>query len=119
MAESEAMFTVRKVGPVTVVRLTHPHISHIEVVDALGKELLAVLEAAAPPDVVLDFEAVTFLTSSFLGKVITLARRAAGRGGQLRLCGLSPRILEIFQITNIDRIVEILPSVDDAVGPNS
>ena len=117
MADSHATYTLRKVGHTTVVHLTRPHVSELADVDALGDELLALLEAASPPDLLIDFEEVTFLSSSFLGRVIQLVKRARGMGGRLRLCGLRPRILEIFAITQVDRMVEIHPSLDDALGP--
>ncbi len=117
MAESEARFTTRKVGAVTVARLVGPHIRDLPTVDELGGALMAVFEAAQPPDLLIDFSDVVFLTSSFLGRLIALAKRADQLGGRVRACGVAPRILEIFKVIHLDRMVEILPTAADVLGP--
>ncbi|MBL7224480.1 MAG: STAS domain-containing protein [Candidatus Brocadiae bacterium] len=117
MADGEAKFSVRKVGAVTVVRPRGPHISELPYIDELGDELEALLATAAPPDLLIDFADVAFVSSSFLGKIVKLSKLTGQRGGRLRLCGLQPRFLEILELTQIDKLAEICPSLDDALGP--
>jgi len=111
MAESEATFTTRRVGAVTVARLAGPHVRELPAVDELGAALMAVLEAAQPPDLLIDFSDVVFLTS------FALAKRADQLGGRVRACGVAPRLLEIFKVIHLDRMVEILPTAADVLGP--
>jgi len=116
MAESEATFTTRKVGAVTVARLAGPHIRELPAVDELGGALMAVLEAAPPPDLLIDFSDVVFLTSSFLGRLIALAKRADQLGGRIRACGVAPRLREILDVMRLDRLIEIHPTAADVLG---
>ena len=117
MPDSQAKFTTRLVGPTTVILLRGPHISDQVYVDHLGEDLIEVLETAASPDLLIDFSEIDFLTSSLLGRLIRVHKRAREAGGRLRLCSIRPRILEIFEITQLDRIMDIHPSADDALGP--
>lgn len=71
---------------------------------------------AARDDVVLDFTAVTFIDSSCLGALVSLARGIRERNGDFRLAGLSEHTRSIFQITRMERVFKIFNTVDEAVA---
>jgi anti-sigma B factor antagonist len=115
MAESQPKFTVSKAGQATVVHLAGPRITDQVYINELGDELVAVLERAQPPDLVVDLKAIDFLSSSVLGKLIRLLKRTRQAGGRLRLCSIRPAILEVFEITQLDTVFEIYTDVDEAI----
>jgi anti-sigma B factor antagonist len=47
------------------------------------------------------------MSSTMLAILLKVARKIAGAQGQLRLCALTPDLLEIFRITRFDRLFEI------------
>ena len=55
------------------------------------------------------------MSSSALGMLITLHKRIRERGGELRLCGIQPAILEVFVITRLNEIFQIAPTREQAV----
>ncbi|MFP4058271.1 MAG: STAS domain-containing protein [Candidatus Brocadiia bacterium] len=116
MPEGEPKFTVQKVGPTTVVHLAGPRITDQVTIAELGEELVDVLEQAEPPDLVIDLDEVELLSSSVLGKLIRLLKRTRQRGGRLRLCSIRPSILEVFEITQLNKVFEIYPDADEALG---
>jgi anti-sigma B factor antagonist len=116
MAESQQKFTVSRVGNTTVVKLHGPRITDQVYVSELGDELVAVLEAADPPDLLIDLNDVEFLSSSVLGKLIRLLKRVRDKNGRLRLCSIRPSILEVFEITQLHKVFEIYPDAEEALG---
>ena len=74
------------------------------------------LQRAAPPFLLIDLEAVEFLSSSVLGKLIRLYKRARQAGGRVRLCSIRPSIREVFEITQLDKVFEIYPDADEALA---
>lgn len=116
MAESQSKFTISRVGQATVVKLAGPRITDQVYVSELGDELIAVVEAAEPPDILIDLNDVEFLSSSVLGKLIRLLKRIRETNGRLRLCSIRPSILEVFEITQLHKVFEIYPDADEALG---
>ncbi|QDV33500.1 STAS domain-containing protein [Tautonia plasticadhaerens] len=62
----------------------------------------------------IDCSEVYFLTSLGLGALIRLDRLLRPSGGRLRLFGLKPDLRELFEITRIDRVVQICESREQA-----
>jgi anti-anti-sigma factor len=84
-----------------------------------SRQLEAVLTAqlmAGYALLVLDMGDVSYVSSSGLKAILTTQRQAIRQGGNLALARLSPRVLEIFQISGFDSLFFIMQSVEDAVG---
>lgn len=60
------------------------------------------------PRLVLDFSNVAFISSEALGKLITVHQKVKARDGWIKVRNLRPRIRELFSVTRLDRLFEIL-----------
>ena len=78
----------------------------------------AFTEAAAGDGglVVLDLSAVTFLDSTVLGTVVGLLRRVREHGGELRVVLPETEARRIFELTALERSLDVYPSRSSAVG---
>lgn len=65
------------------------------------------LEPSAPRTVVLDFERVTFIDSTGLSGLIVADRAARATGRRLVLRAVSPRVLRVLQVTQLDRALAV------------
>ncbi len=81
----------------------------------LRKETIA-LVSAGHHRVVLDLEAVDFLDSTGLGVLIGVLRRVGAVGGELRVVCSTPRIVDLFTVTGLDRVFDLRPSLADALA---
>lgn len=50
----------------------------------------------------LDFERIAFVSSAALSELIRIKEAAEGADGTLRICGVSPEIAKVFEITKLD-----------------
>jgi len=114
----EQKFTVSKRGQTTIVKLAGPRVTDQVFINELGDELVALLEQADPPDLLIDLDEIEFLSSSVLGKLIRLLKRTRQANGRLRLCSIRPSIYEVFEITQLNKVFEIYPDADEALGPH-
>lgn len=57
-----------------------------------------------PDELVLDFTRVDFMDSSGLGLILGRVERASSIGAQVRICGMSPRIMKLVKLSGIERI---------------
>ena len=111
----EPKYTVEKIGTTTVLRLAGPLITDQGYINELGEALERELEAARPPDVMIDLDEVKRLSSSALGKFMRLYKRAQAISGRVRLCSIRPDVRDAFTITGFDRKFEIYPDADEAL----
>ncbi|HIJ69788.1 MAG TPA: STAS domain-containing protein [Planctomycetes bacterium] len=91
----------------TIVTLTEERILDESEVQALSDSLMPLVEEADGINLVIDFGNVKFLTSAVLGLLIRVSKKVYESGGQLKLCGINPKIFEIFRITRLDRVFDI------------
>jgi anti-sigma B factor antagonist len=80
------------------------------------RERLIGLVSDGSTRLVLDLEAVDFLDSTGLGTIVSVLKRARTHDGDLRLVCTGARIRRLFEITGLDKAVQLHASVDDAVS---
>jgi anti-sigma B factor antagonist len=86
-------------------------------VDGAGSDQLRHALIAAVDDhaiVVVDMSANTFCDSSGIGALLTAARRATARGGELRVVMPDTSVFRVFKLTGADRVLRIFGSVAEA-----
>ncbi len=66
--------------------------------------------------IVVDLAKSTWINSSGLGLLITGLTTARSSDGDLRLANVSPRIQRPLEITKLNTVFAIYPTVDDAVA---
>lgn len=74
--------------------------------DVLDK-LIGTMTLPAGKTLVIDFSDVDLLPSACLGKLVRLSKNVEAVGGKLVLQSLSPNLLNVFQITGLDRVLTI------------
>jgi anti-anti-sigma factor len=108
-----------------VLTFTEAQILGDELADEIRDQLLtaAVNSQPQPQSAILDFSQVKFLSSSGFRPLLSLHRVLRQQGGRLLLCGLSPEVHEIFEVTRLISTksttrapFEVYPDVPSAVA---
>jgi anti-sigma B factor antagonist len=107
---------VSRTGDVSVVRFRDRKILDEAAIQQLGVELFALVEVDNRKTIVLDFEGVEFLSSAALGKLITFDRKVKTSQGRLKMCGITPSILEVFQVTKLNKVFDIRADTAEAIS---
>lgn len=73
------------------------------------------VQREASATVILDFSDVPYIDSAGLGTLVTtyVTRHKSGR--QMALSGVNERVLRLFEITNVEPLFLIFPTLADAV----
>lgn len=79
----------------------------------LETELRAVL-AAGTARLVGDLSALEHVTSAGIGVLIAVKNEAKAKGGDFVLCGVSEKILKVFALLNLTKLIKVLPTVAEA-----
>jgi anti-sigma B factor antagonist len=103
-------------GSVRTVFFTTARILDEMTIRGIGEELFAVLEKSEERNILLDFRAVQFMSSSALGTLIRFSKRCKEFKANLKLCGISPQIFQVFKITGLDKVFEIHKDQQQAIA---
>jgi anti-anti-sigma factor len=82
------------------------------------EQSLAPLLAGAPSGkggVILDFSGVDYISSVGLRVLMIAAKQMRGRGARIAVAALQPVVAEIFAISRFDSVLDVFPSVRNAV----
>jgi anti-sigma B factor antagonist/stage II sporulation protein AA (anti-sigma F factor antagonist) len=105
-----AVATVKQHGGWSVVHVCG------EVDIATAPELQAALTGllrSETPAIAIDFAETAFLDSSGLAVCARVKKLADRYGGRIVLSGLTDMVRGVFQITGLDQLFEVCPSVED------
>ena len=98
---------VEDIGDVTVVNFIDKKILDEQNIQIIGEQLFNLVDELNRLKLLLNFSNVEYLSSSALGKFITLNKKVSKAGGRLILCNIAPQIHEVFEITKLDKLFNI------------
>ena len=115
MATADSRLAIRKDGEITVVEFLDKNILDEASIQAIGDEVLGLVEASANPKMLIDFSNVDHLSSAALGALITINNKVRQKDGQLRLTNIDPQIYEVFVITKLNKLFQIHDTAPAAI----
>lgn len=98
---------VEQIGDVTVVNFIDRKILDEQNIQVIGEQLFGLVDEEGCRKLLLNFGNVEFLSSTALGKLITLNKKLQAAKGRLILCNIDPQIHEVFEITKLDKFFNI------------
>lgn len=110
-----AYFEISEVGDVVVGRFTVPRLTEDQNVEQLGQDLFALVEQFDRRKIVLSLKCVEYLTSSVLGKLITMHRKLHRKQGRLILCDLQPEVREVMRLSRLIDYFKTVESYEQAL----
>ena len=72
-----------------------------------------------PETLIVDLTGVTFIDSMMLGVLLSATRRARPNGTELRIVVDDPHVRRIFELTLLDHVMKLYPSVEVALSSAS
>ena len=115
----ESDFYRFEAGPAAnIIALNLPESLDAMEFDQLNGAILKLLEGRTRQKWVIDLTAVSYLGSAMLGLLVNIRQQIKINGGRLVLCGMSPRLLEIFRTCCMERLFSIVKDRTLAVSGN-
>jgi len=93
--------------PVYVVEIQQPRLTDESRLDEIREQILAIDKDATGVDILIDLSPVEFLSSAALGMLGMIHRKTWAAKGRLKLCGIRPEVLQVFQVTKLDSLFDI------------
>jgi anti-sigma B factor antagonist len=100
MSSSHVEF--KSVGDVTVAKITSPRLVDDMMIHEAFNAILAYIQDGSER-LVIDFDLVQFLSSSALGKLISLSKAMKKNEGSLVICCVNNSIWKAFEMTGLSK----------------
>ena len=102
-------------GSVRIVSLLLPEILESEEFGALNDALTELIAQEPSGAWVLDLTNADYMGSSMLGLMVNVRQLIKKAKGTLILCGMSPRLMEVFRACSLHQLFTIVGNRGDAV----
>ncbi len=109
------LFQMSEEGSIKVIELTLPTSIDSSEFDRLNESLLAALGDAPGAGWILDLSRVAYMGSAVLGLMINIRQVVRQGQGTLVLCGMSDRLMRIFETCCMERLFKIVPGRQEAI----
>ncbi|HID75939.1 MAG TPA: anti-sigma factor antagonist [Planctomycetaceae bacterium] len=111
-----ALLDIQEKNDVVVVYFRQAKILDESTIRQIGEEFKNLtIEAAASRKLLLNFERVEFMSSSMVGQIIRLNKQCKQDKVRLKLCGISPSIMEVFNLMRLRKVLEIHDDEEEAL----
>lgn len=108
--------SVSRDDDVSIVKFTLSLFTDEENVEQLGRELFVLIDKIGCRKIVLNMAGVRYVTSSVLGKLISMHRKLHRGEGQLVICGVGEELDEIMSKSRLDQYFHLADDVPAAVS---
>jgi anti-sigma B factor antagonist len=112
---STDLFRLTEEGPVKVVELILPTSIDSSEFDRLNESVLDVMGKEPSAGWVLDLSRVTYMGSAVLGLMVNIRQVVMKGHGKVVLCGMSDRLMRIFETCCMERLFKIVPGKPEAI----
>ena len=102
---------VEKKPDVTVVKIA-ARVMDASNAPAFKEKIAPVIEENN--NVILDVSSLEFLDSSGLGAILSCLRKLTGKGGDMKLCGMTKPVRALFELVRMHRIIEVYNTREEA-----
>ncbi|MCA9118561.1 MAG: STAS domain-containing protein [Planctomycetaceae bacterium] len=107
------------IDSVVVAGFNSPEIREPDDIQRVGVELMRLVDAASETKrLLVSFKGIRFMSSAMIGKLVLLNKCAKSKSVELRFCDVAPNVLEVFNITRLNRVFRIFRDPDDH-GPGN
>ena len=113
---SETVLKTNEADGVLIVSFQDASILDTLTIQKIGRELFELVESQAQRKVILDFGEVRFLSSTALGVLLTLRRKADKAGAAIALTRVRDELARVFEITNLDKLFQFFNTTEEAVA---
>ncbi|MBI2191428.1 MAG: STAS domain-containing protein [Planctomycetes bacterium] len=110
----EIRLDIHPLGEILIVKALDKRI-HYEESEDFGDQVQKALDESGFMNLLLDLQEVEYITTNALGRLIGIHKRIVEKKGQLKIVLTHKGVLEIFKITNLNKVLQIYPSKEKAL----
>lgn len=114
MSDNSVNYELKKVGNISIFKLNHKRFD-AQIAGLVKGELTILLHSEETQNLIIDLAEVDYCDSSGLSAILLAFRILQSNEGQIRLASPTKNVKTLIEISQLDRILPIFNTVDEAV----
>ncbi len=107
------MIDINKINDVMVISFGNDNKLNVTVTQKIKAE---VIKAITPNSkVVLNLSGISYIDSTGFGMLLSILRHCKNSNSVLKLCSISPEVMELIKLLQLQTVFDIKESVDDCM----
>lgn len=106
---------IHSIRDVTVVNVDEVKVLDALQVEQMGEELYNLVDNRNCKKIIIDFSKVRLLSSSALGMLLTLRKKADAIKGRVIFCGMRKELGKVFKLTKLDKMFTFCANEEQAL----
>ena len=115
MSTGQSLLQFDEVDGVVVATFVDKQILNEINIEAIGKQLFALVDDQHRKRIILNFSHVDYMSSAALGKLIKLDKKVAAAQAKLRMCCIRPDVYETFSLLRLETRFDIKGTLEEAL----
>lgn len=113
---SQHLLQVEYQGQVTIIKFRRREILDVGVIEDVGEQLFKLVEEERRHHLLLNLGNIDRLSTAMVGKFVATQKKAQVASGQLSLCNLDARLLQVFELLRLTEVFPIYPDEQMALA---
>lgn len=89
--------------------------ANLSVADGFRERMFSKIAESTQPRLIISFKKVEYVDSSFLGALVSILKKLLPLQGKLVLIEMNTEILNLFELTRLDKVFTLEKSLEDAL----
>ncbi|HDP75938.1 MAG TPA: anti-sigma factor antagonist [Bacteroidales bacterium] len=107
------MIDVEKINDVMVISFSENSKLNVTVTQKIKTKVIKVITPNAK--VALNLSGVSYVDSTGFGMLLSILRHCKNSNASLKLCNISPEVMELVKLLQLQTVFDIRESVDDCI----
>ncbi|HON70072.1 MAG TPA: STAS domain-containing protein [Tenuifilum sp.] len=107
------MIDVEKINDVMVISFSENSKLNVTVTQKIKTEVIKVITPNAK--VALNLSGVSYIDSTGFGMLLSILRHCKNSNATLKLCNISPEVMELIKLLQLQTVFDIRESIDDCI----
>lgn len=111
------MITKETIGKATVISFTGINKLNVTATQKVKADVVASITQQS--NIVLDLSNIIYIDSTGFGMLLSMLRHCKHNEATLKLCNISPEVMELIKLLQLQHVFDIKETVQDCIDSNS
>lgn len=107
------MINVEQIGDVVVISFSNDNKLNVTVTQRIKTEIIKIISPNSK--IILNLSGINYIDSTGFGMLLSVLRHCKNNNSTLKLCNITPEVMELIRLLQLQAVFDIRGGVDDCI----
>lgn len=107
------MINVEQIGDVVVISFSNDNKLNVTVTQRIKTEIIKIISPNSK--IILNLSGINYIDSTGFGMLLSVLRHCKNNNSTLKLCNITPEVMELIRLLQLQVVFDIRGGVDDCI----